>query len=818
MRIILKHTIKNMIVKPLRTIVLIVCIAVTALAAYLMIDMTNSLSSIIRNFFTEMVGSSDINIMCGQGLEDKDFEGLPEFESVKIMNISETLSKKDKDYYSYVFQEDANVFSIDLEAAYNMGIFKEKLDLKLHEVAISETFAKKYEYKIGDSITLHDKYKAPIEFKLVKILPEDSAFIAKKRSNAVVNLDSMKELNANEPLKVYQMFVDVKDDSKVKEFIDEFEKRVPSAECSNLLADDSLEQSISQITSLFTLLFIVAFLLVIFITVSLSNRIICERMSVIGTFRSLGISSRVTTFILLMENVIYGLLGAAIGTALYQVVREPLMTSMVSLGNSAKPHLDPMAPWMFIVVFSGAILVECVAPIFALTKAVRTAIRDIIFANKDTEYVLLNRQIILGVCFLMVGIICGVFGTGKMVILVISLISVVVAIAILMPLVLKWAAKLLTPMFKKLRMPVASLASSEICSKKSTVSSAVLCATAVSLAITIYIVSTSLSAYLKDTGYKADVIMLGAEERKEMYSFVESIEGVKSVDYVYDIYDMVLINGESKDEDMNLIALPNKETFKFIPDLPDSLEKNQFMMNEKFAKKYGIKIGDTVKFTLKANALFPLDRELTLTGYVNTENYVTGPMMVLNADLYIEVYHDYPSSILVNGENPEYIKKMMSDHIFDVGAEFYTADEYQKVIDRESGSMTGILSFMIILGVVLTMIGTSGNQIIGFEGRRREYAVMYSTAMNRKQIKRLIFLENMISTGVAVFVAIIASSALLNVVARILDTIDMYIPIQANFGLYIVAGFVFWIVLMFTCLSPMKALRKMNIAAELKYE
>lgn len=818
MRIILKHTFKNMIVKPLRTIVLIVCIAVTALAAYLMIDMTNSLSSIIRNFFTDMVGSSDLNISCGQGLEDEYFEGLPEFEAVKVMTTNEVLSKKDKDYYSYVFQEDANVFGIDFEAAYNMGIFKEKHEVGEHEVAISETFAEKYEYEVGDTIVLHDKYDTPIEFKLVKILPEDSAFIAKKRCNAVVNIDSIKELNANEPVKVYQMFVDVKDNSQVDSFKEQFEDRVPSAECANLLADEALEEAIGQITSLFALIFIVAFLLVIFITISLSNRIICERMSVIGTFRSLGISSRVTTFILLLENIIYGLVGAAIGTGLYQVIREPMMTNMVTLGNDAKPSIDPMAPWMFVVVFVCAVLIECVAPIFALTKAVRTAIRDIIFANKDTEYILAAKQIVIGIGFMTLGIVCAVLGTGKMVVLVIALISLVVAIALLVPLILRWASNVLTPMFKKMRMPVASLASSEISSKKSTVSSAVLCATAVSLAVTIYMVATSLSAYLKDAGYRSDVMMFGAEEKGEMYSFVEDIEGVESVDFIYYTIDKVLVNGEDKEEDLNILALPNQETFNFIPNLPESLAKDEFVMNEKYAKKYGINIGDTVTFTLKYNALFPLARTMKLTGFVDTADYTTGPMILINQDLYIEVYHDYPNSILVNGENPDYIKKMMSDHIFDVGAEFYTAEEYQKEVDAESGSMTGILTVMIVLGIVLTMIGTSGNQVIGFEGRKREYAVMYSTSMNRKQIKRLIFLENMISTGVAVAVAILTSTVLLNIVSRILDTIDMSVPIQADFGLYIGAGIIFWIVLMFTCLSPMKALRKMNIAAELKYE
>ncbi len=470
-------------------------------------------------------------------------------------------------------------------------------------------------------------------------------------------------------------------------------------------------------------------------------------------------------------------------------------------------------------VFIGAVLVECVSPIFSLAKAVKTAIRDIIFANKDTEYVLSKKQTVAGFIFLTIGIIADVFGTGKMAVLVISLVCIVLALALLMPAVLKIASKVLSGLFSKLKSPVASLASSEICSKKSTVSSAVLCATAVYLSVTIFIISTSISAMVQNTGYKADVIMFNATQEKYMYSFIKDIEGVTAVEYMYERFDTLNIDGERLQGNFDVMALPNKEFFDMIPDYPDSLEENEFVMNEKYAKKFGFEIGDTINLSLNAGGIFPITREFTLTGYVNTLNYNTSmPVLIINKDVFIEVYHDYPLQILVKGDNPEYIMKTMENYVLDKNAGFYTEESYRQQIAESNSSMTGILSFLMILGVVLTVIGTSGNQIIGFEGRRREYAVMYSTSMNRKQIKRLIFLENMISTGTAVVVAICTSRFLMNLIERILDTIDMAIEIQVSFSAYITAGIVFWIVLMFTCLSPMRSLHKMNIASELKYE
>lgn len=820
MNIILKHTVKNIINKPFRTFVLIFCITVTAVSAYLMLDMNNSLSSAMSSLFPSIIGNANVLVSSDRGLYDKDFEGVPEYEAMKLAVRTENLYKRRKKHYSYVFTETAGIFGINPESAYNMGILKEKLELADNETAISKTFAKKFKYKVGDTLIFHDKNDKPIEYRLVKILPENSGLINWNTCNAVVNMQAMSDLNAGEKVKIDQMYVDVKDDSQIEEFIDKVKKNAPYVECNDLTGGELLKEAISQMTSLFALIFIVAFLLVIFITISLSNRIICERMSVIGTLRSLGISGSLTAFVLLLENIIYGLAGACIGTYIYRLIRFPLLDAMVSFdeGFDATPVLDDVSVWSYVAVFAGAVLVECVSPIFALTKAVRTAIRDIIFANKDTEYVLSKKQTILGFIFLTAGIIADVLGTEKMTVLAVSLICIVFALALLMPAVLKIMSKVLSGLFSKLKSPVASLASSEICSKKSTVSSAVLCATALCLSVTIFIISTSISAMFQTTGYKADVLMFGGSLEKYMYSFIKDIDGVTAVEYMYHRYDTVDIDGERMKEEFNIKALPNKEFFDTIPDYPDSLEENEFVMDKRYAKKFDFEIGDTINLTLNAEGVFPITKVLTLTGYVNTSNYDTSmPVLIINKDVFIEVYHDYPTQILVKGDNPEYIVRTIETYVSNACL-LYTAESYRQQNAENGSSMKGILSFLMILGVLLTVIGTSGNQIIGFEGRRREYAVMYSTSMNRKQIKRLIFLENMISTGISVFVAVCTSRFLMSLVGRILDTIDMAIEIQVNFSTYITAGIVFWIIMMFTCLSPMRSLHNMNIASELKYE
>lgn len=819
MGIILKHTLKNMIVKPLRTLVLILCVAVTAVSSYLVLDMNHSLTSAIMNYFTKMVGTADINLACANGIKAEDLEGLPEFESVNILFKDETLTRREKEYYTYVFTETANIFTVDFESAYHMGIFTEKLNLADDELAISETFAEKYSYDIDDTIILHDKYNKPYAYKVVKILPEDNAFISKKECTGVVNAAAMDVLFAGEEQPVRRMFVDVKDNDRIDEFVDTIKENSPQITCTNLAGNQELQESINSITSIFLLIFIISFLLVIFITISLSNRIVTERMSVIGTLRSLGISSRVTTGILLVENMIYGLIGAAVGTGLYLLVRNPILSSMVYLGNDETAHFDSIPLLTYAAVFAGAVLVECLTPVFVLAKAVKTPIRDIIFANKDTEYSLSRKQTITGLVLFIASFVTFFTGKTSMLMLAISIISFVVAVAMLMPLVLRGASRLLVSLFIKIKMPVARLASMEISSKKSTVSSAVLAATAVCLSISIFVFSAALSDSFSKTGYQSDVMVFGLYQEKYIYSFIEDIDRVSDVSYMYSEYDAVKLNGEKIDRNFDILALPDKEFFDMIPDYPDTIEETDFVMNKKYADKYHINIGDTVDFTFNDLGVFPITKQLTLTGYIDTANYDTSsPVIMMNRDLFIDIYQDYPSSILVKCDKPDEVLEIIKNHIVDNAAELYTQATYYDYIMESGGTFIGILSFLMILGTLLTVIGTTGNQIIGFEGRKREYAVMYSTAMNKRQLKRLIFLENMISSGIAVVISIVSSVYLIKIIEKILDIIDMTVEVNESFGLYIGAGLVFWLILMLTCLSPVRALRRMNTATELKYE
>ena len=95
---------------------------------------------------------------------------------------------------------------------------------------------------------------------------------------------------------------------------------------------------------------------------------------------------------------------------------------------------------------------------------------------------------------------------------------------------------------------------------------------------------------------------------------------------------------------------------------------------------------------------------------------------------------------------------------------------------------------------------------------------MVSTAMSRGKLKKAFFSESLISSIIALIVAVPFAAVVSGLFQKALELIEM------NFGLTVdilpTLAFIFGLFLLFvsTVLMPIKHIRKMKIAEQLKYE
>ena len=494
MKILLKSTFKNIIHKPLRSLLVIGCVSVCALAAMLCFDMSSAVRNALRNMLGSMLGKMDVEAV-GNNLEDFNYDDpkIPAFEYAEVYRTKASFYRRVDDEYNYIHCDELFIAGLDMERGKKMEVVPDGLDLKDDECLLTKQFADLYGYGEGDTIEIPDQALNPVEYKVAKVYDfEGKGFIGEM--GAMMTVEGVRKLNVSGHISPQVLLIDILDDGKITDATSYLKDTYPNYSFISLFDMEEIETIMDILTAVFFLLFAICFLMVIFVSVSISERIICERMSVVGTFRSLGISNGTTAFIVLVENTIYALIGAAIGSGLYAMLRSVVFGGIVTTGETGLTiDFGKVNPMLYLAVFLVSILIECLIPVRELLKAIRTPIRDIIFDNKDTKYNIKLVSVIIGGIFAVTAIVLAfvpkTFATG-----IIIMVSIVMAVFLLYPIYVKGLCILAGKLFDKWNKPVASMALNQVYTKKSNIGAGRLIVTAGALAIVIFSFSNKVLA------------------------------------------------------------------------------------------------------------------------------------------------------------------------------------------------------------------------------------------------------------------------------------------------------------------------------------
>ena len=818
MRLVFKHLFKNIWAHKLRTILLILIIAVCTFTAMISFDMSGSLNVMIKGVFSSTLGTSDIEVETKSPVDDSFADGAPDCNVLKMAVMSSSFDRHIDFDSSYVNRTQLAVFGFDEATAKKMTLIREETDLSGKKAAISESFADEFGFEVGDKIVFHGEQDKPVEFTVGSIEKKQGIF--NSGEVAVISYEDMKELTLSGELEITDILVDVKDDSRVDEAEKFFKEKYPTAEVTNFLESKEIKDAIKSVTRIFLVLFAICMLLVIFVTISVSERMIVDKMSVVGTFRSLGISAKTTTFALMFENAMYGLVGSIIGIVAYCLIKKPFFDSAFVIGgtDAIKPPV-PMPKWYLIAaVIIGAMLIECLCPIKEAIKAIKTPIRDIIFNTKETEYRPSKIFTIVGIILLAVSVVTFFF-KDSFVMNMTCFVCFIAGIAMLFNYIERFIAKCLAGLFEKLGFPIAHLAAVEASNKKSTVGSSVLCVTAAALAIVIYIFSNSLASMYDHAAFKCDVICALGGCKSDMVSYVEQLDGAEKVEFFYYTFDNIKLDDHEMDCYIYGFNNDGAELLSAYDVDVDHIEKDEVCIDRMLMKKYGFNEGDKIKITFNVKGYLPIEREFTIKAKVKIDYMAaTGTSVIVSEEVYKEIYNDFPGFMLVKGDDAKALKKTIQDHSADFVQIAYTKSEYDLNLALARASISMILNLLIIIGVGLTFVGVVSNQLIGLEGRKRECAVMTSVAMPRKKLSKMFLIENMISSGTALLFAVPIGVFMSYIFGRIMDILEQVMPLQIPVLKCVIYAIFLFGIFTLVSLFPIRALKKMDVVSQLKYE
>lgn len=841
MGVVFKHTLKNMFSKPFRTIMLVLCIVICSFAGTMTFDMSNSVRNVLNSAFLSMFGDSNVMVTGNGGLEEKDFEGLPEHDKALLTADGTTFNIPGNTTYKYFNEKSIIIYTADIEDANRMKLFASEVDLADNEVAIPKALAEELDLKIGDTIEFNDENENPHPYTVKAVLPYKGLLSSKY--NVAMTPSGFADLFGEDELVYQGAYVHVHDESKTREFCEKMEAQTQGLELEDLIHGEMITSQVNSITSLFAILFMICLMLVIFVTISLSERIMVERMGTVGTLRSLGVSPNATARIVLFENAMYGLIGGIIGTALYVLTRDPIFNNVFSLNSGSdielEMNLGKVSPFAVIGVIIGAVVIECLCPIKELLKSTRTSIRDLIFDNKDSDYKYTKKTLVMSLLFTALAITGLVLVMTKTIFnigfIFLTIVLLVAGLFLGYPFILRRCTKILEKLFNKMNCPVAAFSCVQARTKKASVGISRLFVMAVCIGLTLFVLSTSYVSFVNRKPADADVVVDGLSEEGTKYSYFEDLEGVTDVEFFNFQWGVNFVVGEEdikKFETANskemkelyhnavMVGTPGDfRIFNAIKDLPETIGDDEIYMDKDFAEKLGYKVGDEFPILLAPNTEHELQKTLKLSGYSDSIQFASGsPVFVVSLNNYNAIYEDHPVRAYIKTSAPAGTVATIKERSACMVESVYTMDEYMDEIKAQGAGMSTMLYMLIGMGVLLTFIAVVSNQTIGFSSRKRECAVLVSTAMSRGKLKKAFLSENLVSCLLAMAVALPFASVCTILFQKALEMLEM------NFGLTVdpasTAIFLggLFILFLLTVLMPVKHIRKMKTAEQLKYE
>lgn len=803
MQIFIKLILRNITIKPFRTLVIVLCLAAVSLTFSLCLTISSASKAAVEDMIRSSMGRTDITMQAERG-----FETLPELpadcESLPVILAGSYFQVHDISNYKYVQKRSVHVLGVDTERAAKFGFLPKCTAPSENEAVISYALSQRFGYDIGDEITLPCADGTEITLTVSEI-------VLNKNDLSVMTLavitapETARTVLASPGTSATIIYIDAPN-GKESETAEQLCAAYADLHVDQVTGTPESRDSIRSVTRAFLIIFAVTLLMILFIISAFSKNIAVERLAVIGTLRSIGAEKGSASLTLLTECAVYGMIGGIIGTVIFYALKDTFLGNMIPRldGIGGSVSVPPYVPVFGLVIPA---VISCAVSVVSLVRTSKMPVKDIIFGGKDNVYQPSVSGAVTGIICIFVAVILFMGSFGFIPSLV-GLAAFVTGICLVLPKILSAVSKITAKHTYGGRCPVMRLALIQSGTKKTAVMGTVICTAVVMMTASLYILSRSAEGLYSVRNFNCDAVITNLSERSEYYDIISA----DSKEFIYTAAETTEINGRLTK--INIFGYDSFEMFKGLRDLPESLGNDEIALDRQMMKRLAIHEGDSVTLTLKHDTVRPVT--LTFTAVKGIDSVYFDQKCnaaVISLDTYKSVYHDYPSMLLVRGDT-----ELMHRQLIDKNAEFETAEEYYARMDEGSESITGLLDALAVIGILLAVISVSGQQMIGFEQRRHELAVLRSQGMSISQLSEMLLCETLLTAVLPVLLYLCTGRFVILIIEHTLSSLDMQIPISyehlgiAEFIAVMAAAVIL------TVLISIFSLKRMNTAEQLKCE
>ena len=817
--LILKHVLKNIRENKFRSILIIVSLTLSSMVLFMNLSIKDDMMANFESLLQGAYQKYDISVMPASSA------GQPEFDTseLDLSGVPVQYELDELEIYGVMNTPQGGItvgldgFDRDLLVKTNLCVLKESSGFDANngsQVIISQAISSTYGLSLGDPLVIitswgteHFTVGAIADDTGLYSAPGDSVFL-------MVSKKYIEEKSSQSGLS-FRTFLDLKDASDVAAAVNTLSANNPGYTVEPLHDTASFQQYTTRCNSILLIMLMLVVVLNFYVVSSITKLLLAVRIPVVGTFRSIGATKNQVNGILLLENAVYGciggVLGVALGIAAHGLVLRAFMTSSYYGSNTKTAPVNVLYVFAVIVF---CVLLQIVITSGIIRKVSHMPIKDTLFNVQNVVQHVSGRKSVLGAVLLLASLACHFLNIKYSLLPAVLSFGVAVAGAVcLVPLVTRILSKGLAFINQKIFGNAAELGAKNISYSKSITSSVVLVMVALSVLLSMYILTLSSANVFKSGAFpNSDIQIWGMQKPYTEDTFLEDVEGVSSVQFTY--YAETTLSKGSKDFDLGMMPM-DKSQFDILDlnHLMPKLKDNELLIDKYFAVRNDIFIGDE---------LTQADKNLTfkVVGYVDSSGYrPSRNTCVISIPYFIANESNIPETVHIGtSQDLKTVKERLKVALAGQDVYIQTTEE---AVSAANQSVSGILMLTWVMfgcAGLLAVIGLVNNQMIGFLQRRKEYVVLYSVSMSKAQLQGMIFFQVMGTFMIGTVLGTAFSLWLKVLLDDIMFAIGLCLPMNFEIGSVILASLGVFGLLMLTVLSPMRHLAKMNVVDEIKYE
>lgn len=807
-----------------RTAVMLLSILLSAALLFVSFSIGASYESAQRKMARGMAGSATLSVTRSDGgIKDGI---LPELSSIhaSVGMVEGTALYSENGYYETIDLIAADLRKLSKINPPRLVNGGDISDFSGSQVILSDRFTSKYGIKKGDTITLQVG-ETPISFTVAEIAAYDTVFLRHTRgATALVPLSTLSGL-LDQTEGYTEILVEPAKGVTTAELKNELAAMLPSEEyqISEVINEAQIEADARQKSMPFFLISFFSLTMSVFIIYGSYKVITLDRLPVIGTFRSIGATQKAVTGILLLESMLYGVIGGLIGIPAGILVLKLILRGM---GESISQGIEipvVISPFSILLSFAAAVTVSLLSAWLPVRRASRLPIKDVVLGSVEERTVPRRFIVMGGVILFAVSMILPKLASGKMLYPAggFSLLGLITATILMVPLLTNLICWGLEYLLGAVLGNEGRLAARNMRDNKNVGQNITLLFISISAVIAITVVGNFVTTYVGDVFRDAE--LQGFADGYMEPQFVERVKNMEGIEKVLPLHvykDQMQADGRTlsrleatDDLDCYSSMMGLQYTEKGMKEQAVSAFAGQraILLSESCMERMGFLAGDTISLTGDTG-----ENEYRIAGSFKsraTDVEAVIPSSYAVVDFGASAY-DF---LAYTAADPEAIMIQIRSLFGETANWSRTVEEFNEDALSTVGAFLQPMHSLTYFILLMAAVGVINNLLINYMQKRRSTAMYKSVGLSNRQNVKMTLIEGFVSGLIGAVIAIFVSYMEIKTIFLVAGPKIAMAP-KLDAVTFLTAGGMGVLVTLIGSVVPIIKSRRMKLVEEIKFE